>query len=107
MFIASDMSAASFHSFADISVVSVNSILLSALVGFLTSLRNSAAAVLSGALSRPIVVVWIRLLTVCYMCISMFNALTVTIVAMVSRGCVWRGFILPGKGRRVRLGRVA
>lgn len=81
---ASTISATSLLPIVSISVVQGKSILLSALVGFLTGPGNSAAVVFSCADSHPTEAMSILLLTVCYACTSGFDAPAVAIVVMLS-----------------------
>lgn len=77
------MSAAFFHLIAGVQVARRKSILLSASVGFLTGLGNSAAAVLLCADSHPTVVVRIHLLTVYHVYTFLFDTPVAVAAAMV------------------------
>lgn len=74
------ISSVSCHSFSGIANTLGQSIFQSSLVGFQTSSKNSAAAVLSFANPRHTVVVRICMLTICYICTNMFDVLVAATV---------------------------
>lgn len=88
MLTASTMSATSFCSLISVSDVQGNRIHLSASVGLLTVPGISATACSFCVILHSAVVIYIRLLTVYYVCISFLDAPVATLLAML-----WRRFV--------------
>lgn len=89
------ISAASLHHFASIYVVRWRGSFLSTLVWFITGPGNSAAAILSCAFLRPVIVVFICLLTVCHVHTNFFDAHPTAPIVMLWKGRVV-GVVLTG-----------
>lgn len=91
------MSPTSFRFFVSFSDIQENRTLLSASVRFLMVPGISAMVFHSCVILRPTEIVCIHLLTVCYVCISVFDAPAPTIPSIIWRRSVGVGVKIAGK----------